>query len=485
MTTDELLMKLAGLGVHKSKLRKYLERHFPDLLGEVMSRTAFLDSDGLAHPFAERMYCLRTGMTGLATCPTRWVRRLEFRTDVSRYRENCSKWCVSRSRKTVERRNMTREERYGDANYVNIEKSRGTRAAKNGGGWHPGDFRRKVEATSLRRHGDRLWRNLEKARLTNLDRYDVEYPLQSHDVQRRCAESFGSRHVGLGCALRLSGPGEKTKAGIRRRAWRRVAAPKDVVPLFSESEFMAVDDITKKDCLRFRCPACGTEFASSWNDGLHRRCPACFPELHGTSRQETELVDFLKSVADSDRVSTKCGRNRLPSGKEVDAVVDMPSGVVGVEYDGLYWHSEQAGKGRLYHLSKTLECEASGIRLVHVFENEWLSKGKIVKSRLRSALGLYDRTVYARRCAVRRVSASESRRFQDENHMQGAPGAKVSLSLYLGDDLVSLMTFGKCRFDKKHEWELVRFCSKLNTKVIGGAGDCSGVSRRITSRFRW
>ena len=64
MTTDELLMKLAGLGVHKSKLRKYLERHFPDLLGEVMSRTAFLDSDGPAHPFAERTYCLRAGMTG-------------------------------------------------------------------------------------------------------------------------------------------------------------------------------------------------------------------------------------------------------------------------------------------------------------------------------------------------------------------------------------------------------------------------------------
>lgn len=32
------------------------------------------------------------------------------------------------------------------------------------------------------------------------------------------------------------------------------------------------------------------------------------------------------------------------------------------------------------------------------------------------------------------------------------------------------MTFGKCRFDRKHEWELVRFCSKLNTKVIDGAG---------------
>jgi hypothetical protein len=31
------------------------------------------------------------------------------------------------------------------------------------------------------------------------------------------------------------------------------------------------------------------------------------------------------------------------------------------------------------------------------------------------------------------------------------------------------MTFGKCRFDKKHEWELLRFCNKLGYHIPGGA----------------
>ena len=31
------------------------------------------------------------------------------------------------------------------------------------------------------------------------------------------------------------------------------------------------------------------------------------------------------------------------------------------------------------------------------------------------------------------------------------------------------MTFGKCRFDKKHEWEMLRFCSKLGYHVPGAA----------------
>lgn len=32
------------------------------------------------------------------------------------------------------------------------------------------------------------------------------------------------------------------------------------------------------------------------------------------------------------------------------------------------------------------------------------------------------------------------------------------------------MTFSKCRFDKKHEWELARFCCRLGYNVPGAAG---------------
>lgn len=33
-----------------------------------------------------------------------------------------------------------------------------------------------------------------------------------------------------------------------------------------------------------------------------------------------------------------------------------------------------------------------------------------------------------------------------------------------------MMTFAKCRFDKTHDWELVRFCSKLGCHAVGAAG---------------
>ncbi len=62
------------------------------------------------------------------------------------------------------------------------------------------------------------------------------------------------------------------------------------------------------------------------------------------------------------------------------------------------------------------------------------------------------------------------------NHRQGFANSPIRLGLYYQDELVSLMTFGKMRGtigtgndDLSDCYELVRFCSKLNTSVIGGA----------------
>lgn len=93
-----------------------------------------------------------------------------------------------------------------------------------------------------------------------------------------------------------------------------------------------------------------------------------------------------------------------------------------------------------------------------------------MESRLRNLFGTYGRTVYARKCEVREVPPVTSNAFQDKNHLQGHVNASVRLGLFLDGEMVALMTFGKCRFDKRHEWEMLRFCSKLNTRVIGAAG---------------
>ena len=62
------------------------------------------------------------------------------------------------------------------------------------------------------------------------------------------------------------------------------------------------------------------------------------------------------------------------------------------------------------------------------------------------------------------------RSFLDNNHVQGYTHASTSLGLYHNNELISIMTFGKNRFKKNsNELEMVRFCNKLNTTIIGGA----------------
>ena len=60
----------------------------------------------------------------------------------------------------------------------------------------------------------------------------------------------------------------------------------------------------------------------------------------------------------------------------------IPSKKIAIEYNGLIWHSEKfKGKVFNYHLNKTENCEKIGIRLIHIFEDEWNEKKEIIKSK--------------------------------------------------------------------------------------------------------
>lgn len=95
------------------------------------------------------------------------------------------------------------------------------------------------------------------------------------------------------------------------------------------------------------------------------------------------------------------------------------------------------------------------------FYGEYLD---IKNSRLRYWLNDSNEKIDARKCEVVDLKAYECRKFLDRNHSQGFLTAKIYLGLKYDGRLVSVMTFGKPRFDKKHEWELFRFASSTNVR---------------------
>jgi hypothetical protein len=191
-----------------------------------------------------------------------------------------------------------------------------------------------------------------------------------------------------------------------------------------------------------------------------------YPNNKSTSKPENELYEFL--MCTTDNIIVKSSRTIIPP-LELDLFI--PELKIAIEYDGIYWHLEQMGKNKNYHLNKTNMCEKLGIKLFHIFENEWIdtTKQKIWKSILKSNFGKNDR-IYARKCEIRELGKTETLYFLSENHLQGGNLYHTKcFGLIYQNEIVSLMSFGKSRFNKRYEWEILRFCNKIGTNVTGGA----------------
>lgn len=215
--------------------------------------------------------------------------------------------------------------------------------------------------------------------------------------------------------------------------------------------------------ISIKCNDCGRDFEIEANSFLQGHgCP--YHNLN-YSINENKILEFIKENFPNAIANDR----KILKGNELD--IYIPEKKIAIEYDGLYWHCE-IKKEKDYHLNKTLECEKQDIRLIHIFEDEWLYKSDIWKSMLNNMLGLTKNRIFARKCTLKEVTTEDSTSFLKENHIQGWCPSQIKLGLYYNNELVSLMTFGKSRHfigNSKTEYELLRFCNKLNTIVIGGA----------------
>lgn len=211
------------------------------------------------------------------------------------------------------------------------------------------------------------------------------------------------------------------------------------------------------------CPEHGEFKQQPYNHWNGHGCPSC-GSISEVSSHEIKISSMLLNMG----IEYETSNRNIISPYEID--IFIPKLNIGLEIDGNYWHSS-AHKDKNYHLFKTeLAHKLNNTRIVHIFEDEWLNKPQIVKSRLKSILNKTPYKIYARKCEVREISTQVKTKFLDKYHIQGQCPSTINLGLFYKDRLVALMTFGKRRFDKKDGYELIRYCTVSNFSIVGGAG---------------
>lgn len=189
-------------------------------------------------------------------------------------------------------------------------------------------------------------------------------------------------------------------------------------------------------------------------------CPKC-----GNSISMGE--DFIYHLIEDDLGTGEVVRRTrsIVEGAELD--IYIPSRRLAFEFNGLLWHCERFKEDRRYHLNKTEKCAENGIVLIHIFEDEYLSKRDILVSKIKRILKTDKNItrVNARDCKISELSTDEAVSFYEKNHIQGYVRSTMHYGLKLHDNIVSAMSFTK-RFD---EWELTRFASDITMNVRGAA----------------
>ena len=186
------------------------------------------------------------------------------------------------------------------------------------------------------------------------------------------------------------------------------------------------------------------------------------------SKEEQAIADYLKIFTTVDQ------RNRsILKPKEID--IHLPEKDLAIEYSGMFWHShgteEEERKNKNNHYNKYVNCANNGIRLITIYESEWLERPYAIKRLLRNAIGKSKGKLMARKCELKKVDHKAAVSFYEKYHPQGGAGNGEHYGLYWNNKLVACMRFTYGINDRgvsaNRVWTLSRYATRVT--ISGGA----------------
>ena len=337
------------------------------------------------------------------------------------------------------------------------------------------DIVNKMKETNLERYGFEYASQSDeiknKSRETNLERYGFDNPSKSYNIKEKIKESILKKFktLNLNSISEISNKIENTNN--YKYGEKHISKSHEYRLRYKISQHVNYINYIDNGISLFICD-CNEdhEFKISIDNYISRQknktslCTICYPIKDNVSIKELELLKYIKSIYSGEIITSY--RDKL----EID--IYLPEFKIGFEFNGLYWHSD-VYKDKNYHLNKTNYFKEMGIRIIHIWEDDWDLKKDIIKSQVKNWIGLTDNKIFARVCLIKEITDVKLiKSFLNQNHIQGFANNKISIGLYINDELINIMIFdkneGRVRM-KETEWNISRFCNKIGYNVVGGA----------------
>lgn len=251
--------------------------------------------------------------------------------------------------------------------------------------------------------------------------------------------------------------GKKATSNLRQFSDKAVSLYND---RFSYDKFVYVTRLVEGS---IRCIEHNEYFNQTPDRHLRGKCVGCKKCSNSlSSSSEIEIRDYIASIYDGEISSSN---RKMIAPFEID--IYLPELKIGIEYNGVHWHSEKFADNN-YHFNKRKLCESVSVRLISIWEDEWIHHQQKVKDYLSNIVSKPYYRHYARKLEIKPITIQQQRQFLTHNHFQKYVNSTVCLGLHdkSTGELIQLMSIKK---KNGRLYEIGRLCTKRNHVVIGGS----------------
>ena len=399
---------------------------------------------------------------------------------------------VSKVNSIKEKIKQIKLQKHGNENYNNIDKIKQTNIQNYGVECYAksNDFKDKINKINASKTKEEQAETNEKRKQTNIQRYGVEYA-SSADVVKQKRKNTNLSKYGVEASIKSKQIQDKIKtSNLLKYNVEYAICSKEVqekirktnlkrhgyeYPFQSAELRIKMENNRKQTNLK----RYGTENVIQVKEFKNKAIKTCLDKYGVPYNCLTEnCIESNGKVVSQINIKVKESLDKNNIKNDIEFVLEKYSydficnDSVLLEINPTYTHNSSMSikfskftgkqKDKYYHYNKTQVANRSGYKCMHIWD--WDELDKIID------ILKPKEKLYARKLSIKEVNKDDCDNFLNKYHIQNAcKNQTVRLGLYMNNDLIQIMTFGKPRYNNSYEWELLRLCTKAGYVVVGGS----------------